>query len=48
MAGLTGGSSSTVDKRRLKDIVKDGLDAKYGGKLESMRGLELTVLHEVS
>ena len=43
-----GPSTPAYDRRRLKTIVKDVLDAKYGGELQNIRPLEVTILHEVT
>ncbi|PVH80852.1 hypothetical protein DL98DRAFT_531615 [Cadophora sp. DSE1049] len=41
-----GPSSASHDRRTLKTIVMNGLDPAYGGVLEKIRPLEVTILHE--
>lgn len=41
-----GPSSTNIDRRSLKTIITDNLDPSYGGKLENIRPIEVTMLHE--
>ncbi|KAG4440748.1 hypothetical protein IFR05_003792 [Cadophora sp. M221] len=43
-----GPSSATHDRRTLKTIVMNGLEPAYGGFLEKIRPLEVTMLHELT